>query len=66
MRFIPWLFSWPTDIYRILRPAGGDFRSLDGDELDAFMREMYPPTFFDPPPGSIVLTLSLPNIDYSD
>ncbi len=55
MRFISWL----TDIYRILRPAGGELRSLDGDELDAFMREMYPPTFFDPPPEQRGITLNL-------
>ncbi len=42
------------------------FEELEGADLAAFMREMYPPTFFDPPPGSIVLTLPLLDIDYSD
>ncbi len=59
MRFIPWLISWPTDIYRILRPAGGELRSLDGDELDEFMRQMYPPTAADPVPEQHGTTLNL-------
>ncbi len=47
MRLIPWIISWSIDIYRILRPAGGELLSLDGDELDAFMREMYPSTMWE-------------------
>ncbi len=59
MRFISWLISWPTDIYRILRPAGGNLRSLNGDELDAFMREMYPENYWSSLPAENVFTLNL-------
>ncbi len=58
------IISWLTDVYRILRPAGGNLRSLHGAQLDAFMREMYPPTAFDAAPNrGITLNLRVGDSD---